>query len=431
MGNNNSFNNDSLSTSSNKKTNSEQSFATIMETIAEKYILTQNFEDMTKMNDPQYCEKIIILTSELLNENLDTHEIEFMAQKTRAGLEVFEKTKQTLTFVPKDKLNTLNNQLSGLKKKRMCMGIARFFVKIAQLYSSILMTLNPVYSYTDSYGNKKLISLKEKKTMPSSITFNKIYYNLCNERLDYLTKESSIPDEASNDKTMFVKPDFCSYGINSDGTQKKLTEQVGIKELEKLYYDVYDYETGKFSKMSDSMRQEYQKDLLVLYNTFTENNATTLPSAIKSFSDVKLKIYKNKESCKTPVNPFNIKHYGTLNDRLFKEYATHVKTMKQNIQNRQQQFTEVLKELFISVNNPENGKTTFSIHPLLTIEKLEVLNKKVIRLLVEQYVSCEKDYIKGLEIYESIVESKIKQLTESQIQNLQHQMREAVDKTSI
>lgn len=425
MGNNTSSANDK------EANHNEQSFAKIMETIAEKYILTQNFNDMTKMNDPHYCEKIVILTSELLNENLDTHEIEFMAQKTRAGLEVFEKTKQTLTFIPKEKINTLNNQLSGLKKKRMCMGIARFFVKIAQLYSSILMTLNPVYTYVDSYGNKRQVSLKEKKSLSSSVSFNKIYFNLCNERLDYLTKDSSIPDEKSADKSMFVKPDFCSYGINNDGTQKKLIEQVGIKELEKLYYDVYDYDTGKFSKMSESMKQQYQKDLLLLYNTFTESNEKVLPSSIKSFADIKLKIYKNKESCKTPVNPFNIKHYGSLNDTLFREYATHIKNMKQNIQNRQQQFMEIIKELFISVNDPESGKTTFSINPSLTIEKLEVLNKKVIQLLVEQYVSCEKDYVKGLEIYESIVESKIKQLTESQVKNLQEQMRNVVDKSSI
>jgi hypothetical protein len=424
MGNNNSSN------SSNTQTTQEQSFSKIMETIAEKYILTQNFDDMVKLNDPRYCDKIVVLTSELLNENLNTHEIEYMVQKTKAGLDVYEKTKQTLTFLSKEQFNTINNQIPPLQKKRMCVGIARFFVRIAQIYSAIFMLLNPTYIYTDSYGNKRNISFEEKKSLPPNVTIEKIYLNLCNERLDYLTKHSSIPENEASTDTMFVKPDFCSYGINTDGTTQNLYEQIGLKELEKLYYDVYDYDVGKFNKISPTMREQYNNDLFMLYAAFTDSDAKELPAHIKSFSDIKLKIYKNKPTCMTPKNPFNIKHHGTLNDALFREYAIHIKNMKQNIQNRQQQLLDIIKELFISVIDQSTGKTTFSIHPELNADQLQEINKKVIRLLVEQYVSCEKDYKKGLELYESIVENKLQKLTESQIKTLEEQMKGMVDKIS-
>lgn len=423
-------NNNSSTPTESDPSKATQSFPRIMETIAEKYILTQNFEDMTKLNDPRYCNELVVLTSKLLNENLNTHEIEYMVQKTKAGMDVYEKTKEILTFLPKEQFSGINNQISPLQKKRMCVGIARFFIRIAQIYSAIFMTINPVYVYTDAYGNKNKISLKDKKSLPSNVTTEKIYLNLCNERLDYLTKHSSIPDSDQSTESMFVKPDFCSYGLTKEGVAQKLTEQIGLKELDKLYYDVYDYDAGKFNKMSSTMKEQYTKDLLALYSVFADSNVKELPVEIKSFSDIKLRLYKNKQSCKTPQNPFNIKHYGTMKDTLFREYATHVKTMKQNIQNRQQKMLDVIKKLFISVVDQTTGKTSFSLHPELNVDKLQEINKEVILLLVEQYVSCERDYIKGLEIYESIVESKLKTLTESQIKILEQQMRDTVDKIS-
>lgn len=422
--------NNSSATSGSDSNKAVQSFPKIMETIAEKYILTHNFEDMTKLSDPNYCNKLVVLTSELLNENLNTHEIEYMVQKTKAGMDVYEKTKQTLTFLPAEQFSGINRQISPLQKKRMCVGIARFFIRIAQIYSAIFMTINPVYVYTDSYGNKNKISLKDKKSLPPNVITEKIYLNLCNQRLDYLTKNSSIPDNDQSTETMFVKPDFCSYGATADGDAQKLSEQIGLKELEKLYYDVYDYDAGKFNKMSSTMKEQYNKDLFTLYSVFSDSNDKELPAEVKTFSDIKLRLYKNKQSCNKPKNPFNIKHYGTMKDTLFREYATHVKTMKQKIQDRQQKLLDVIKKLFISVVDQSTGKTTFSIHPELNVDTLQDINKDVILLLVDQYVSCENDYIKGLEIYESIVESKLKKLTESQIKLLEQQMKNEVDKIS-
>lgn len=407
-----------------------QSFTRIMETIAEKYILTNNFDDMLKLNDPNYCNKIVVLTSELLNEKLNTHEIEYIVQKTRAGIDVYEKTKKQLTFFPKEQIDSIDNQITPLQKRRMCLGIARFFVRIAQIYSAIFTMLNPTYTYKDEYGIKQTISFKDKKTLPENVTLEKVYFNFCNERVNYLTKHTSISDDQNSTDVMFIKPDFCSYGLKEDGTPQSIYDQIGLKELEKLYYDVYDYDTGKFNKMSDTMKEQYYNDLFILYNAFTDDNVKELPQDIKSFSDIKLKIYKNKQSCITK-SPFNIIHYGKIEDKLFGEYATHVKNMKQNIHNRQQKLLDIIKKMFISVIDKNTGKYSFSIHPELSIDALQDINKNVIGLLIEQYVSCEKDYKKGLEIYESIVESKLQKLTEAQIKKLEEQMKGLIDKRNL
>ena len=53
-----------------------------LNTIAADYILTQNFKDMKNLNEPAYCDKLILLTSEILDSRLTSTQIEYLAQKT-------------------------------------------------------------------------------------------------------------------------------------------------------------------------------------------------------------------------------------------------------------------------------------------------------------------------------------------------------------
>lgn len=38
--------------------------------IASKYILSQNFNDMNKLSEKGYCDKIVVLTSKIIKDNL-------------------------------------------------------------------------------------------------------------------------------------------------------------------------------------------------------------------------------------------------------------------------------------------------------------------------------------------------------------------------
>lgn len=400
----------------------------ILEHITENYILNQNFQDMLNLSDPNYCEKIIILSSNVISENLNTHEIEYLAQKTKQGVDVFEKEKELLTFATKEQIGNINKNMSPLKKKRLCMGISRFFVKVAQLYSAILTTLNPSYTYSDAYGKEFNVSLSNKHTIPQSVQVKKVYMNLCNERIDRLTKNSIMPQSSgTTNSEIAIQPDFCTVGLDSYGNIKNLNSEIGMEELERLYYDVYDYDVNKFNKMSEEMKKQYNTDLRVLYTVFTGDEPEKMPNTITKFSDIKLKTYSNTPSCMRGETPYNIKHYGSLNDSLFVSYVEHIKKMRVTIEQRQQELIEILREMFISIVDNETGKTTYSLHPELNSDKLSSLNKRAIKSIIEQYVSCEKDYLKGLQIYESIVEDKIKKLTQQQIKNLEGEVRRTFD----
>ena len=70
---------------------------------------------------------------------------------------------------------------------------------------------------------------------------------------------------------------------------KNLAEEPGIPELERLYYDKYDYDTGEFDKMTDTMKILYKSDVDELYKIFTGNDS--VPETVTQFSDIKLKDY--------------------------------------------------------------------------------------------------------------------------------------------
>ena len=61
-----------------------------------------------------------------------------------------------------------------LKKKRVCIGIAKFYVKIAHVFAAIVMTINPVYTYKDATGQTVKTGLLEKDKIPKNVN-RKLY----------------------------------------------------------------------------------------------------------------------------------------------------------------------------------------------------------------------------------------------------------------
>ena len=44
--------------------------------IASEYILTQNFQNMIRLADANYCDNLVIITSKILKENYNTTELQ-------------------------------------------------------------------------------------------------------------------------------------------------------------------------------------------------------------------------------------------------------------------------------------------------------------------------------------------------------------------
>ena len=60
---------------------SGKSLSDIVNQIASKYIRSQNFIDMKNLSKLEYCDKLIILTSKIINKYLDENDVKFLSQK--------------------------------------------------------------------------------------------------------------------------------------------------------------------------------------------------------------------------------------------------------------------------------------------------------------------------------------------------------------
>jgi hypothetical protein len=103
--------------------------------------------------------------------------------------------------------------------------------------------------------------------------------------------------------------------------------------------------------------------------------------------------------------------------------------MIQNAAENQSKLLSVINDLFTYVIDPYSGKKVIRINPELTDKSLQESIEKTRRLIVDLYVKCENDYVNGIKLYEAIVESKILETTQKQIETLKTQASKIIQET--
>ena len=78
-----------------------------------------------------------------------------------------------------------------------------------------------------------------------------------------------------------------------------------------------------------------------------------------------------------------------------------------------------LDKIFAFSINPQTNKKEITINPKLTENLLDEISDETRKLVVELYTTCEEDFIKGLELFEAIVQTKIMDVSQNQIKNLE------------
>ena len=376
----------------------------IIDHIASNYILTMDFENLKKLNDQQYCDKLVILTSDIINRYFTPLEITNMEQRIKNG--VVEK--ENAVFIDKDDLNSINNTD---KKKTLCISIAKFYIKVSHIFAAIVMTLNPVYTYTDSQGNQISVSLYNKHQIPANADRVIQRFNICENRLNSLSYKW-------NPVLKNVHPKMCDMNFKSDNTNKKvksLADEPGVPELKELYYDDnYDSNTGKFTGMSANTHALYMKNLEMFYKIFTNNEK--MGPDVKSFSDIKLQDYHNNPNC-SEDGAYRM-NYENDGSSLFTEYATNLKKMMSQANSNQTKLMDILNKMFVYTINPNTRKNQVRVNPKLSEHLLDEIVVETRTLIINLYLTCEKDYARGLNIYEAIVEKKIFDSSQNQIKKL-------------
>ena len=408
------------SSSSLPKNESTKSLSHIINYVASNYILTQNFNDMKNLSDMNYCNKLVIITSKILERNLDNLEVNYLSQVIKDGEMIDSMKKDNISYINKNNLNEIdiNNQT---QKRRVCIGIAKFYVKIANVFAAIVTTINPVYTYKDVHGNLQKTTLLYKTSIPNNVETKIEKFNLCSKRINSLINKQDY--NVDNDKEIIVNPKFCTMNLNrTTGDSNTLESEPGIPELSYLYFDKYNHEQGGFTGMTEEMNKIYTQDVQKFYKIFTGSNEMPLDEngkpKIKTFKDILLKNYHDGIGCGND-GEYTKKYIGTLNDRLFRDYANHIKKMMQTANNNQNKLINLIDELFIFSLNPETGLKEIIINKKLTDERLQKVVEETREIIINLYLQCETDFLTGLKIFEAIVEKKIKDTSEAQIANLE------------
>jgi len=428
----------------------------LLDIIATKYILTQNFQDMKNLSNKKYCNDLVIITKKVMKKYLKNRDIKYLAERVDNGVPYNRMENEKLTYLDTKELSPSSKQRFSKKeldkfakeekeardkaivedyeasrrrdyygggyqnggffdflrsderdnyprrapanyyprrpratykprnikrktllsemdvrnttqKDRMCKGIARFYITIAHLYAAIVKTINPVYIFEDSKGNKHAYSIMNRDKIPAGA----------------LPKLSEI-------------------------------QEPGVPELEQLYYDDYNYTKGKFVGITTGgdSRTEYFKDLKEFYEAFTGKNDYDQwnASGTKKFSDIPLIAYHSKSECadksswRTPI-----KGSGGI----FTTYANHLKSMIDSAQQNQAELLDILKEVFKIQQAGNDEKTQIvTLAPDLNEKKLEEdIIPRTRKAIVKLYIQCEKEIKKGIDIFESILSERAVKLS--------------------
>lgn len=435
----------SSKTENNNMTGGEKKLDDALDYIATFYILTMDFQSLRRLYEKEYCDELIILTSEIVNRYFSDIEIARLANRIEsssvdqppADLGASVPGVDKVLFLKRDDIQHLN-ELDPERKKELCNLIAKFYVKIAHLFSAILTTINPEYVYSDSSGKKIRKKLSEKSTIPRDAVIEKINANLCDSRVDALKGEGNINTESpiNEDDEITVKPKICSVDIYAKKTERmdsegSLNDVPGIPELMDLYYDSdYDYETGNFKGMTEKTQQRFNEDLLRFYRVFTDSEE--MPQDVKKFSDIKLVDYSKSKMCEERPSIFERESKGTYKNKLFADYANNLRQMVASVNEKQQQLLETINKLFVYVKDPrEPEKEVIRVNPELTDQLLQELVAETRTAIVELYLKCETDFGEGVKLYQAIVESQILETAQSQISTLQSEAEKLYNPYSV
>jgi hypothetical protein len=480
---NNSNNTDDYNTHQDftKLSQSNALFITKLNEIASTYILEQNFQDMIRLTNPAYCDDLVVMTSEILNQSYDASQLNYAYQVIYKKGQSANSTSNATSVASGDPLYADALKSKEVKTK-MCINIAKYYVKIAHLFAAIMTTLNPVFSWKTSSPSKRAFSrpvdntgdmgdvenveyagdieevveggegenddkpenkpeiqystLQEKHEISEMAKDVKVEnLNFCNSRISDLMDMDEITSliDGSNaitgtngESVIKIKPRLCSSSLNNNNEgytrQKSVYDLPGFAELSRLYFDKYNSSKKRFDRMSKESENEKKRNVALLYTLFTGNKNP--PKDIKSFRDIPLHSFADTIECDNPDSALNKTYIGTTKDKLFVEYVEHVKKMIYQSNMIRNSLLEIIDRVFVPVRGSDEGEGTetkpkFTINPKLSAKDLNECIDDARRIILRLYMTCEKDFVKALKILQAVIEAQILETNKRQIEDLQ------------
>jgi hypothetical protein len=376
-----------MGTKTSKIKNSNSDFTKYIDKIATDFILSRNFQDMINLQNFDFCNKLTIMSSNKINENLNFMETSILMDRTTSDNIIYSKKEDTQNFdIKNDKL-----------KQKYCNEIAKFYIKISHLFSVIRIVTN---------NNKKFRNL-----------------GFCHSRLNTIKQKYK---EFAN-KSEFVKTgdDKNDFFIITETNQlpfenkESISKNNNLPELSNLYMDIYDPELGLFVKMSEKSKTEFFNDLHNLYKTI--NNVSIVPPEIKSFSDI---TFSSTQKSSIINNNILRDNFENINDTLLNELSSKIQLFESYINTQENLLLNIIEQLFLF--NTETNEII--IHKNLNMDLLDLLIKKTRKIILNMYIGCDNDSNIIYHLLEQFIESIVNKTTERKIIELKKQQEELLSK---
>jgi len=181
----------------------------------------------------------------------------------------------------------------------------------------------------------------------------------------------------------------------------------------------------RFGDPKDDIKKKKDKGSKAQNKALTITEILGQPVSIKKyevfkFSDIPLKDFHNQELCKDSESPWHKSYKGAQSDKLFNEYAQHLKKMITDSQKLEHELLSIIKDVFSFWMDPVKKEKKLTLNPKLTKEKLKELVDKTREAVIKLYIGCEDDFQKGLSIFEAIITQKMMQTAERRINKFQN-----------
>jgi len=415
--------------------------------IATQFILTQDYESMRNMaTNTSYCNQIQQLANTLIKQNMKPDEITRFAEQIRQPSQP-----------PQQQRSAAEAQ------KQDCLALANYFTLLAHLFSAIMTTVNPMFYYTNEQGKTQRSTLYNKQNLPNNAKYV-VEGSFCTRRIDGLTndnftKSTTNYDErvSATDNIILTPQLLCNQLEEEQKDPRNFNAEIGLADLDKLYFSEQDnYNNNNYNsnfynnRNNNNSTPEQRADVLQLYTAIT--GETVLPNNIQKFADLDFSRSSNldvwrKDICVNKVDKstmFSVdndddamKSQDTDTQNLFVSYGKHIKEMLMFNSKQKEILLKIIDQLFeitkSSTNNNSNSssgnntvvppppkketfKETVTIKTNVTLSKLKELIALARKTILNLYITCERSFLAGLGIYESIIEQKIlnKQLNDDE-----------------
>jgi len=458
-----------VSSISNPDMDETRNMALRLDLYAQRIILKEVKFNST-LGDSGKCEKLIIITSEVLNR-LPFRLISYMDRRHK----LFSKHYEDINAMDRALLVNTNPEIlkeskldeqNVFRKRQMCVGIARFYVQIGNLFNAIMSTMRPYnYEYIqknmpDNFYDMLTFGLLDGPEVRNKDKSKYDTYNMAGftrRQTDVKAKMERLLKPGEIDMKITPGSGICSIKKDIDNikitpmsmtttastiTQNKIKPSI-FAMLEELYFDIFheissSNKSPQFIAMSEEMKNKiYRRDVAELYRIVTGGKEPG--DDIKTFADVSHYINDNNkinEWCEgnkgleIPVNN-NVRY-----NPIFVKYIKHIQSMNFRISKQRKGIVKLLDRVFTIMNKREdvlleieesldkgdtkrysgfeqddqysrdffrlNLKYDFFINPNLTDADLQAITNEARTRIVRLYADSYKNFLTGFEILQEL-----------------------------